>query len=229
MRKAVKAKQILILALVLAEGLAGVDHVAATNSQAMSGEGKVQITVHVSNRVHMPAGRLSQSETVATQILRQPGVLVVWLDCTVTGANDEPQPACDRPLGQTDLILNFVDEIRSLSPKMKEETLGFAMVPGDGEQGNTAYISVQRARDMARECVTPMEIILGLAAAHEIGHLLMGSGEHSRAGVMRARWDAKDLILAVKGDLRFTDDQIKKLNAGAIARETVAKSPDAGF
>jgi hypothetical protein len=229
MRKAVKAKQFLILALVLAEGLAGVDHVTAADSPELSEEGKVQITVHVSNRVHMQAGRLAQSEIVATQLLRQAGVQVAWLDCTVTGANDEPQPACDRPMGQADLILNFVDEIRSLRPKMKKGTLGFAMVPGDGEQGNTAYISVQRARKIATECVTPMEVILGLAAAHEIGHLLMGSGEHSRAGVMRARWDAKDLILAVKGDLRFTDDQIKKLNAGAIAREAAAISPAAGF
>lgn len=223
MRKVVKLKQILIWALVLAEGLAGVDHVAAAGSQELSEEGKVQITVHVSNRVHMPANRLAQSEIVTTRILRQTGVQIAWLDCTVTGANDEPQPACNRAMGQTDLILNFVDEIRSLSPKMKEETLGFAMVPGDGEQGNTAYISVQRARGMARECDTPMEIILGLAAAHEIGHLLMSSGEHSSAGVMRARWDVKDVILAVKDDLRFTDDQVKKLHAGAVARKVAAR------
>jgi hypothetical protein len=189
----------------------------------MGDEGNVQITVHVFNRVHMPAGRLDQTEVVTTQILRRAGVQVVWLDCRMTGANDEPLPACDRAMGPTDLTLNFVDEIRSLSSKMKEETLGFAMVPGDGEQGNRAYISIQRARDMARECVTPIEIILGLAAAHEIGHLLMGSGEHSSAGVMRARWDVKDLILAAKGDLRFTDDQVKKLHASAVARKVAAR------
>jgi hypothetical protein len=223
MRKAVKTKQVLILALVLAGGFAGVGQVAAAASPEMSDEGKIQITVHVSNRVHMPADKLAQTEFVTTQILRQAGVQVVWLDCTLTSASEEPLPACDRPLQQTDLLLDFVAEIRSLSPNMKDETLGFALVPGDGEQGNLAYISIQRARYAARECVTSMEIILGLAAAHEISHLLMGSGEHSRAGVMRARWDAKDLILASKADLRFTDDQVKKLHAGLLAREVAAR------
>lgn len=223
MRKALKTKQVFTLVLVLAGGFTGTSHVVAADSPGMSSEGNVQITVHVSNRAHMPVGRLAQSEIVAAQILRQAGVQVVWLDCTLIGANDEPLPACDRATGPTNLILNFVDEIRSLSSKMKEETLGFAMVPGDGEQGNLAYISVQRARDMARECVTPLEIILGLAAAHEISHLLMGSGEHSSTGIMRARWDVKDLILAVKGNLKFTDDQVKKLHASAVARVVAAR------
>jgi hypothetical protein len=223
MRKAVKSKRVLILAFVLAGGFAGVSRVAAVDLPEMGDESSVQITVPVSNRVHMPADKLAQTEFVTTQILRQVGVQTVWLDCTITGASDKPLPACDRALKQTDLLLNFVDEIRSLSPNMKEETLGFAMVPGHGKQGNLAYISIQRARSAARECVTSMEIILGLAAAHEIGHLLMGPGEHAPSGVMRARWDVKDLILAAKSDLRFTDDQVKKLHVGAVARKAASR------
>ena len=223
MREAVKTKQVWILALVLAGGFASVGQVTAADSPEMSGEGYLPITVHLSNRVHMPANKLAQTEFVATQILRQAGVQLVWLDCTITDASDEPLPACDRALRQTDLILNFVDEIRSLSSKMKEETLGFAMVPAGGEQGDRAYISIHLARNAAREYVTSTEMILGLAAAHEIGHLLMGSGEHSRSGVMRARWDAKDVILAAKADLRFTDDQVKKIHAGAVARKVAAR------
>jgi hypothetical protein len=223
MRKVVKTKRGLILALVLAGGFAVVGQVAAADSPELTEKGYVQITLRVSNRVHMPADKLAKTEAVTTQILRQAGVQVVWLDCTTRGANDEPLSACDRAMGQRDLILNFVDEIRSLSHNMKEETLGFAMVPGGDEQGNRAYISIYLARNAAREFVTSTEMILGLAAAHEIGHLLMGSGEHSRSGVMRARWDAKDVILAAKDDLRFTDDQVKKVHAGAVARKVAAR------
>ncbi len=218
MRKVLRSKQALVLALVLARGFVGVIRVAAADLPKMGDESTAQITVHVSNRVHMPADKLAQTEFVTTQILQQVGVQVVWLDCTITGANAELPPACDRRLKQADLLLDFVYEIRSLSPNMKEETLGFALVPGNGEQGNLAYISLQRARYAARECATSLEIILGLAVAHEIGHLLMGSGDHARSGVMRARWDVKDLILAAKGDLRFTDDEVKKLHDGGVAR-----------
>jgi hypothetical protein len=31
-------------------------------------------------------------------------------------------------------------------------------------------------------------ILLGRAIAHEVGHLLLGSGYHSERGVMRAEW-----------------------------------------
>ena len=38
-----------------------------------------------------------------------------------------------------------------------------------------------------------MPVILGHAAAHEIGHLLLGSNSHSPFGLMRARWSGQDL------------------------------------
>jgi putative transposase len=63
-----------------------------------------------------------------------------------------------------------------------------------------------------------------IEAAHELGRLLMGLQEHSRSGLMRAQWDAKDLQRAEKGDLRFTDDQIKQITAGVLARVAQQKA-----
>jgi hypothetical protein len=112
-------------------------------------------------------------------------------------------------MGQPD---NFVDEIHSLSPEVKENALGFAMTPDGGGWDNRSY------NDVARECGASPGMILGLAATHELGHLLMGSGEHSPSGLMRARWGSKDLGRAARGELQFTHDQIMKLRAGALAR-----------
>jgi len=42
--------------------------------------------------------------------------------------------------------------------------------------------------------------------AHEIGHLLLPYG-HSATGLMRAKWDEKDLRLAVHGQLNFTAEE----------------------
>ena len=63
-------------------------------------------------------------------------------------------------------------------------------------------------------------MILGLAAAHEIGHLLMNSRDHSASGLMRAGWDVNDLRRATQGDLRFTDNELKQIHAGALTRMT---------
>jgi hypothetical protein len=171
---------------------------------------------------------MAEAEQVATQILGHAGVHALWLDCSITGARGEERPACDRPIGSTDLILNFVEEIQSLSPKMKGITLGLTLgVDGGGlgDKAHFAYISNRRAQDVARECAASPGMILGLAAAHEIGHLLMSSGDHSRSGIMRARWDANDLERAARGDLQFSDDQVMRINAGVLARITQENVP----
>ena len=49
--------------------------------------------------------------------------------------------------------------------------------------------------------------LLGLAMAHEIGHILLRSANHSAAGIMRAQWLPKDFRDAENGLLVFTREQ----------------------
>jgi hypothetical protein len=190
--------------------------VAAGSPVSTNTQRKLQIRVRVDNRVGMPSNGMSQAEEVATQILWHAGVQVLWLDCSSTVTTSRSQ-SCDDPLQSTDFIVNFVEEIRSLSPKVSDDTLGFAMVPDGGGQANRAYISNHRAHVVAGDAHVSPEIVLGIAAAHELGHLLTGLQEHSRSGLMRAQWDAKDLQRAEKGDLQFTEDQMKQITAGLLA------------
>jgi hypothetical protein len=183
-------------------------------------ERNLQITVRVDNRVHVPPDELARAEMVATQILRLAGVRAVWLDCSTTVATGQRQPLCDRPPEPTDLFLDFDEEIQSWSPNMRENTLGFALIPGGDRQGDRAYISSPHVHKTATRFATSSAMILGLAAAHEIGHLLMGSSDHSPSGIMRAGWDVEDIRRAAQGDLQFTNDQVKKLRAGLFERMT---------
>jgi hypothetical protein len=43
--------------------------------------------------------------------------------------------------------------------------------------------------------------------AHEIGHVLLRTLAHSRAGIMQARWRPKDLRDSEQGLLLFTSEQ----------------------
>jgi len=58
-------------------------------------------------------------------------------------------------------------------------------------------------------------VVLGEAAAHELGHLLLGPG-HARDGIMRANWTRQDLESASRGGLQFTGDEAAILK-GAVA------------
>lgn len=181
-----------------------------------SAEFHPQITVRVYNRVLMPPDRLAQAEQVATQILRKAGVQVVWLDCTV--ATGQWQPACDGPLGSTDFLLQFVEEIQTLSSQTTGHSLGFTALPDNGLQADRAYISYRRARDSASRCQVSLGLVLSVAAAHEIGHMLMGSNEHSRSGLMQAQVGPRDMKRAERTDLLFTDDQVKQIRVAVLAR-----------
>jgi len=60
--------------------------------------------------------------------------------------------------------------------------------------------------------------ILGLAIAHELGHLLLRSNAHWLTGIMQAQWRAKDLQRASKGLLLFTPEQTQIIRAEVLRR-----------
>jgi len=60
---------------------------------------------------------------------------------------------------------------------------------------------------MAESSGVPAGILLGHAMAHELGHLLLQSMEHSRTGIMRSRWGKEELLRAESGRLLFTAEQ----------------------
>jgi hypothetical protein len=53
--------------------------------------------------------------------------------------------------------------------------------------------------------------------AHEIGHLLLGSN-HSATGIMKAHWGPKEVRELIKGDLLFTSQQSKLIQAEGQTR-----------
>ena len=67
--------------------------------------------------------------------------------------------------------------------------------------------------------------LLGHAAAHEIGHLLLGSTGHSPAGIMRASWEVKDLWHLPHSGLIFLPRQLSSIRT-AMVRQISESGPD---
>ena len=61
-------------------------------------------------------------------------------------------------------------------------------------------------------------IILGCVIAHEVGHLLLGSSSHSGSGIMQGHWKRGQIRKAMTGNLPFTPEQVKLIQASTFAR-----------
>jgi len=86
---------------------------------------------------------------------------------------------------------------------------------------NRAVVSVylDAVTDVARRYGLPLGRVLGIAIAHEIGHVMLPPPSHSPAGIMQPSWEGDDLRHAAGGDVAFTDRQ------GAMMRERLINRP----
>jgi hypothetical protein len=88
--------------------------------------------------------------------------------------------------------------------------LGFSHVMPDG--GAYATMLMDEVEKLAsQQKLVSIGRILGHAAAHEIGHLVMGSGSHSPRGLMRAGWKANELRDMAERRLLFTQQEGERM------------------
>ena len=119
-------------------------------------------------------------------------------------------PALSRP---SDLILRIVT---ARAPGMTREALGFALL--GSERAVHALVAYGRVKELAASGQADLSTILGVAVAHEVGHLLLGSAKHTPTGLMGGYWSDRDLELAKFQLLRFTPQA-----AAAIRREVARR------
>jgi hypothetical protein len=53
--------------------------------------------------------------------------------------------------------------------------------------------------------------LLGDVAAHEIGHLLLGTNSHAANGIMRERWESEELGSIGTGALSFSEAESRQM------------------
>lgn len=200
------------LLVLIAGGLAGAP-VSGTEAPSST------ITVRVYDYARVSPATLHGAELVAAKILRKAGVETVWLDCPFEAGVAAPR-ACEQVPGPGGIVLRILPRF----PTGRElhlhpgATLGSAFVPGGNEWGTYANIFFPLVETMAEGGVASPSQILGHATAHEIGHLLLRSNQHSTLGIMRARWNQEDLRSASRGSLLFTAEQSERIRAEVKAR-----------
>ena len=80
------------------------------------------------------------------------------------------------------------------------------------------HIFFDRITEVSASHKVPLDLVLGVTVAHEMGHLMLPHQVHTLAGIMRAQLNSSDWRLAAQGSLGFTDGQKQIIAAGVQAR-----------
>jgi hypothetical protein len=179
------------------------------------------ITVRVYDYTQALPGVLARAEREAGQILAKAGLKVVWSDCwPLLPTNVLQKPCEEERLEATSIRLRVLPT--PVGDRLRDTVFGFAIHPA---LASVYYESAVRfAKNDEKEFEVPP--ILGCLIAHEIGHLLLGSGSHSFSGVMRSPWDREQLREAMMGALLFTPKQARLMQA-ELQKRSASEMADA--
>jgi hypothetical protein len=165
-----------------------------------------EITVLVNNSAGISEPVLRHAEGEAARIFRAAGIDVVWVDCLrgATLADDR----CRRVPGPNEFVVHIVANGTTSSDRV----FGLAFLGQDGA-GKYSDIFYDRVAQAHRESGADVSSLVGTVAAHELGHLLLGSHAHSYKGIMARAWNAEILRDMEMGILLFTPDQASRMRA----------------
>ena len=176
-----------------------------TMALARGGDGTApEITVLVYDSAHTSPLVLEQAEREAARILSAAGVEISWLNCP--GGTREAKETCPQSLNSDHFVLHIVPAGRTST----DFVFGLSFLDENGA-GRYCDIFFNRIEEAHRDSGINISRLLGAVAAHELGHLLLGSHAHSSTGIMTPRWEGATLRSMNMGRLLFTREQASRM------------------
>jgi hypothetical protein len=168
---------------------------------------ELRITVRVYDGVNLSPSELYRAEGEAEKVFLYAGIQLVWTAGPLgADVNDSTPRASWDPAS---LQLRIWPRAMAGKRPNSSETLGFCLSLENGD----AVVLADAVQKRAVFGTTNFADLLGLAMAHELGHLLLRSAAHSVTGIMRARWTEKGLREDDRGYLRFTPGEAKSMRS----------------
>ncbi len=172
-------------------------------------ENQAVIRVGVYNDAHIDGVELYDAEHQAATLFAEAGVKITWLD----NSHKQRSVRCQPGNSSAEFFLRIVFANGTMPQGSVADALGRSMIPPAGYgyvPCGTASVFYDRVIAFASVWASHSPEILGDAMAHELGHLLLGN-RHSRQGIMKALWTFRDLDLARRGQLQFSNEQLVAL------------------
>ncbi len=171
------------------------------------------VTIRVYDLYGLSPQVRQEALAMASEALDHAGVQAIIVDCSLRPA----AIACTTSVAEGELVLRILRH-----PREGAHVLGEAVVGG----ANTiATIYAAAIADRSRRNGVPLAMIAGRVAAHEIGHLLIGTNVHATHGLMRPSWDLQRLD---RGDWDFTSEDAATIRSRLSQRSEVLLAARAG-
>jgi hypothetical protein len=222
-----KAKVRFVLAVALANACVSV----SLGSQADLGDrnftsAKQQVQIRVFNLARVPRRDLSRAEGEVTRIFAEAEIEVHWAEgaldddaslITDQSANNTSPAGCKVARHARELRLQLLPH----APQgVATGTLGFSLPCA--AFGIDSTIFVDKCEGVTYQTLASFSKVLAYAMAHELGHVLLRSSEHSPTGLMRACWDRASWIRAAVAGIPIDREQARRMRIELSRMESLA-------
>jgi hypothetical protein len=175
-----------------------------------------RITVLIHNYAAVPRDTVAIVEREVGVIFRAIGVEIDWADMASRAAAGGP--TCQAMRGPARFDVRLLSSSVSNRLHLKPGEFGRALLGNAGEFATLADVYADHLKMLVIGREWAYGPILGQVIAHELGHLLLGRGAHSRGGIMEPNWRAKDLDKALQRRMIFPREQSEQIRAQVLAR-----------
>jgi hypothetical protein len=198
--------------------LSGLTCLAPRIADADQPSGDLSLTIRTYASTWISREEQLSARVMAGRILHAAGLDAQWRSCD--SVLDGIPDACARPIGHSDVAVRFV-RLKPPAGRLPV-ALGYSLVDSPTRGGVLATVYLDRVAWTAAGCEVDAAMLLGLTMAHEIGHLLLGTGEHTATGLMRASWSCDDLRRDAEAKWQFGPKQAQ------VMRESVRRRAERG-
>jgi hypothetical protein len=188
----------------------------------------------VTIRVYDSAGVTQKDRAAALKtagaILSRADLDATWIVCTAPRVG-RSQPGCDAAPASHELVVRLT--VSSPGTDDNSRAFGYSLIDATTATGTLSTVFVDRVDWLASTGKAARAEVLGRAIAHEIGHQLLGTNDHSARGLMRETWTADEIKRNRPDDWQFSAAQRASLHARwagwGLGRRAAARDPRSVF
>jgi hypothetical protein len=119
---------------------------------------------------------------------------------------------CESHTGSSrQLVIRVVVDASEIKTNARLGKLGMSIADHNGGTYGTVFL--KSAEENASDANLPRTTVLAYAAAHEVGHLLLGAQAHTSRGLMKAIWGHDDFLAMAQNGVHFSPEQVRELVA----------------
>ena len=168
-----------------------------------------RIVVRVVDYVGLPKSELETMKSEGIFLLGSAQLGSSWLVCKVAKGQFVASPSCPQAINDQEYVLRITGGPPFDHSSTHMDALGAAYVDETGGKYATIYYGA--IREFATLGSASRGQLLGVVAAHEIGHLLLGRGPHAQRGIMRDRLIRADLLGVSHRNLIFSKSDATRI------------------